>query len=106
MIAEALVLLGAVLTLLAALGTLRFRDVFVRMHALSKASTLGVLLALGGAALHLDDPNDVTSLVLAAVLQVVTGPVAANAASRAAWRSEGRPGRARAGRGNDEAAPG
>lgn len=85
MIAEALVLAGAILTLLAAIGTVRFRDVFVRMHSLSKASTLGVLLALVGAALHLDDPNDVTSLVLAGLLQLVTGPVAANALSRAAW---------------------
>lgn len=91
MIAELLVLAGALLTLSAAIGAVRMRDVLVRMHSLSKASTLGVLLALGGAAIHLDDPNDVTSLVLAAVLQVVTGPVAANATGRAAWRATPRP---------------
>lgn len=91
MIGEILVLSGAVLTLLAAVGMVRFDDVFVRMHSLSKASTLGVLLALIGAAVSMTDPNDITSLVLAAVLQLVTSPVAANMLSRATYLTEGIP---------------
>ena len=51
MIAEVLVLFGAVLTLLSAAGVVRFGDVLARMHALTKASTLGVLLAVIGYAL-------------------------------------------------------
>lgn len=85
MIGELLVLVGAVLALLSAVGMVRFDDVFVRMHALSKASTLGVLLALTGAAVSLTDPNDVTSLALAGVLQLVTSPVGANMVSRATY---------------------
>jgi multicomponent Na+:H+ antiporter subunit G len=84
-IGEVLVLAGAVLTLLAAVGMVRFDDVFVRMHALSKASTLGVLLALTGAAVSLTDPNDITSLALTGVLQLVTSPVAANMVGRATY---------------------
>jgi multicomponent Na+:H+ antiporter subunit G len=91
MIGEVLVLAGAVLTLLAAIGMVRFDDVFVRMHSLSKASTLGVLLALIGAAISLTDPNDITSLALAAVLQLVTSPVGANMLSRATYLAEGIP---------------
>ena len=49
-IGEVLVLVGAAFTLLAGIGTLRFSDVFARMHALGKASTLGLLLVLLGAA--------------------------------------------------------
>lgn len=90
--ASAFVLVGAVLTLLAGIGVVRFDDVFARMHALTKATTLGfllVLLVLLGAAIALDDPNDITSLVLAAVLQLLTSPVGAGLIGRAAYRAEG-----------------
>ena len=85
--AEAVVLVGAVFILLAALGVARFGDVLARMHALTKASTLGLLLVLIGAAVALHDPNDVTSLALAAALQVLTSPVSAQLISRAAYRA-------------------
>jgi multicomponent Na+:H+ antiporter subunit G len=88
-IAELLVLLGAVLTLLAGIGVVRFDDVFARMHALTKATTLGLLLVLLGAAIALHDPNDITSLVLAAVLQLLTSPVGTGLLGRAAYRAEG-----------------
>ena len=58
MIGHALLVLGAALTLLAAIGMVRFRDAFSRMHALTKASTAGSLLVLLGAA----RTSDVTSL--------------------------------------------
>lgn len=88
MTGEVLALAGATLTLLAALGVLRFPDVMARMHALTKASTLGVVLVLLGGAVTLDHPNDVTSLLLAAALQVLTMPVGANLLSRATYRAE------------------
>ena len=56
-----LALLGATLTLLAAVGVVRFPEVMARMHALTKASTLGVVLVLVGGAVTLNHPNDVTS---------------------------------------------
>jgi multicomponent Na+:H+ antiporter subunit G len=89
MIAEAVVLLGAVLILLAAVGTVRFDDALTRMHALTKASTAGVLLVLVGAALFLRNPNDYTSLALAAVLQLLTSPVSAHLIGRATYRARG-----------------
>ena len=88
MTGEVLALAGATLTLLAAVGVLRFRGVLARMHALTKASTLGVVLVLLGGAVTLDHPNDVTSLLLAAALQVLTMPVGANLLSRATYRAE------------------
>jgi multicomponent Na+:H+ antiporter subunit G len=84
-IAETLVLAGAVLTLLSAAGVLRFDDALARMHALTKASTLGVLLALSGAAIALEHMNDVTSVLLAAALQLLTSPVAGNLLGRATY---------------------
>jgi multicomponent Na+:H+ antiporter subunit G len=94
MIGEGLALFGAVLVLLSAVGVLRFDDVLSRLHALSKASTLGLLLLLAGAAANLRDVNDVTSVVLAGVLHLLAAPPASNMVSRAVYLSGagGRPG--------------
>lgn len=89
MIGELLALGGATLVLIAAIGVLRFPDALTRMHALAKASTLGVLLILAGAAVNLDDVNDITSVVLAGVLHVLTSPPASNMVSRATYLVEG-----------------
>ena len=88
MIGEAIMLVGALLVLLAAIGTIRFDDVLARMHALAKGSTLGLVLLLAGAAISLHDPNDITSLVLAAVIQVLASPPASNLLSRSTYLAE------------------
>jgi len=107
MFGHALLVLGAALTLLAAIGMVRFRDAFSRMHALTKASTAGSLLVLLGAAIAMSHPNDVTSLVLAAALQVLTSPVAANMVSRATYRTErDRPGSSRSRQASPPSTPG
>jgi multicomponent Na+:H+ antiporter subunit G len=85
---EVLALLGSILILLAAVGVVRFDDVLARMHALAKASTLGVLLMLAGAAVALHDPNDITSVALAALFQLLTSPPASNMLSRATYLAE------------------
>ena len=69
MIGQLLALGGAVLILVSALGIVRFDDVFAQMHFLTKASTLGVVLVLGGAALVMERANDWSSLLLSAFLK-------------------------------------
>lgn len=91
MIGELLALAGAILVLLAAVGVLRFGDPLARMHALAKASTLGVLLILAGAAVNLHTVNDITSVVLAALVHVLVSPPASNMVSRAAYLVSGVP---------------
>jgi multicomponent Na+:H+ antiporter subunit G len=87
---ELLALVGSVFILLAALGVLRFDDVLARMHALAKASTFGVLLMLAGAAVALRDVNDITSVALAGLCQLLTSPPASNMLSRATYLAEQR----------------
>ncbi|MDD9370569.1 MAG: monovalent cation/H(+) antiporter subunit G [Acidimicrobiales bacterium] len=84
-----LALVGSALTLLAALGVVRFPNVLARMHALTKASTVGLVLVLLGGALTLDDTNAITSLILAGALQILTMPVGANLMSRATYGARG-----------------
>lgn len=85
MIGELLALVGAVFVLVSALGVVRLSDVLARLHALAKASTLGVLLLLAGAAVNLRDLNDITSVVLGGVLHLLASPPASNMISRAAY---------------------
>lgn len=92
MIAEMLALFGAVLTLLAAVGVTRFPDVLARMHALTKASTIGLLFIVAGGLIELDDPNDYTFVLLAGALQLVTSPVGAILIARATHLQETRRG--------------
>jgi multicomponent Na+:H+ antiporter subunit G len=93
---ELLALIGSIFILLAAIGVVEFDDVLARMHALSKASTFGVLLMLTGAAVELHDPNDITSVVLAGLCQLLTSPPASNMLSRATYLSGQRDDDARA----------
>jgi multicomponent Na+:H+ antiporter subunit G len=88
---ELLALVGALLILLAAIGVVRFDDVLARMHALAKASTLGVLLMLAGAAVALPELNDITSVLLAALCQLLTSPPASNMLSRATYLTQQQP---------------
>jgi multicomponent Na+:H+ antiporter subunit G len=91
MIGELTALVGAILVLLSAIGVNRFDDTLGRLHALAKASTLAVLLLLFGAAVNLRTVNDVTTVVLAAVLHILASPPGSNMISRAAYLSEGLP---------------
>lgn len=78
---------GAALSLAAGIGVLRFPDVLSRMHAASKPQVLGLLLVLIGVGLRLRTGFDITTLVLVAVFQLATAPVAAHMVGRAAYRT-------------------
>lgn len=86
-ISAALMALGAAFTLLAGVGLHRFDDVFARMHAAGKASTLGLLLILLGAAMRLTEVGNIMKLGLVAVLAVITIPAGVHVMARAAWRA-------------------
>ncbi|MDF9715902.1 monovalent cation/H(+) antiporter subunit G [Nocardioides sp. ChNu-99] len=86
-VAAALLLLGALLTLIAAIGLLRFPDLLTRMHSATKPQVLGLLLVVLGLALRLRDPSATALLVLVAIFQMVTSPVASHMAGRASYRA-------------------
>lgn len=81
----ALLLTSATFVLLASLGLWRFDDVFSRIHAATKAITMGVLLVIAAAALRMENPADWLKLLLAAVLQFVSAPVSGHMLGRAAY---------------------
>lgn len=84
----AILLLGGVsFTLLAGIGLQQFEDVFARIHAATKAITLGLLLILAGTALRVENRGDIAKLALVACLQFLTAPVSAHMVGRAAYRA-------------------
>jgi multicomponent Na+:H+ antiporter subunit G len=83
-----LILAGALLALVAALGLHRLGDTLSRMHAATKPATLGVLCCAVGAALQVGDVSDVTKLIVVVVLQLVTAPVGAHMLARSITRSD------------------
>jgi multicomponent Na+:H+ antiporter subunit G len=82
-----LALVGGVLALLAGVGVLRFRDVYERMHATTKMTSLALLSCCLAAVLALERAE--ARIVLAAVFTLITAPTAAQVIGRAAYRREG-----------------
>ncbi|MBI2868736.1 MAG: monovalent cation/H(+) antiporter subunit G [Chloroflexi bacterium] len=75
---------GLAFLLLASLGVVRMPDIFARMHATTKAATLGVILTLAAVAVHFADTS-VTARALATILfLLLTAPVIAHMIGRAA----------------------
>ena len=83
-IASILMLAGAVIAVIAAIGLHRLPDVYARMHVATKPATLGVTLCLSGAILLSDSTSIAAKLVLAITFQLVTTPAAGHLLGRAA----------------------
>ena len=76
---------GAAFALLAAVGVLRMPDVFTRMQASTKASTLGLGCLLLGAALQWGDVGSFVRLASIGAFILLTTPVSAHMIARAAY---------------------
>ena len=79
-------LTGGFFLFVASLGILRLPDVFIRMHASTKAGTLGAGLVFTAVATYFGDMVTVSLSALTVVFLLVTAPVAAHAIARAAYR--------------------
>ena len=81
----ALLILGAFMMFLTGLGIYRMPDIFTRMHAATKASSLGVALLLLAAILIFRDPMVLTKSLVTILFIFLTAPVAAHLLGRAAY---------------------
>jgi multicomponent K+:H+ antiporter subunit G len=93
-LASVLLLIGLGFTLVGSIGLVRLPDFYTRMHAPTKATTLGVSTMLAGAALTL--PGGALAVGLRAALVIgllfITAPIAAHMLARAARGGGIRPG--------------
>jgi multicomponent Na+:H+ antiporter subunit G len=87
-IAAALLLIfGSLFSLVAALGMLRLPDTVMRMHAATKAGTLGAGLILIAEAFFYAELSITLRVVAAITFLLLTAPVAAHLIGRAAYYS-------------------
>ncbi|MGB3542570.1 monovalent cation/H(+) antiporter subunit G [Rubrivirga sp.] len=85
--ASALVLLGAGFVLVAAIGVVRMPDLPMRMHAATKAGTLGAGLILVAVALVFAEPGVTVRAVATVAFLFLTAPISAHVVGRAAAAS-------------------
>ena len=85
LIVALLILAGAFLMLVAALGLVRFPDVYTRMHAASKSVSLGLVCMLIALALFSWTPMIILKSFVGIVFIFLTIPVASHMIGRAAY---------------------
>jgi multicomponent Na+:H+ antiporter subunit G len=79
--------IGGLFMLLAAVGVLRLPDLFTRMQASTKSSTLGAACMLLAVMVHFGTLAVITQAVLVIVFFFLTTPVSAHMIARAAYFS-------------------
>lgn len=85
-VADALVVLGLVVMTIGVIGVQRLPDVYLQLHAASKAVFLGII-ALVVASVATGDAAIISRGLLIAVFLLITTPVSAHAIGRAAHLS-------------------
>lgn len=86
-VSAVLMFIGAFFMLVAALGVVRFPDLFMRLHSSTKSATLGAGCLMLGAALHFNQMGLSARALAVIVFLVATAPVAAHLLGRAAYLS-------------------
>ncbi len=85
-IAGILLIMGGFFVFVAAVGILRFPDILMRMHASTKAGTLGAGLILLAVAFFYAEIGIVSRSIATIIFILLTAPVAAHTIGRAAYR--------------------
>lgn len=86
-IALILVVLGSIISALAAIGLIRLDDVYSRSHAAGKAATLGAMLLISGVFLFFIGRDGYVNmqLVIGILFILITGPLASHLIIKAAY---------------------
>lgn len=85
LICSLLILFGSLLSLTAAIGMLRMPDLLMRMHAGTKAGTLGVSLILTAIAIHFAMISVAIKVIIIIGFLFLTIPIGAHMLGRAAY---------------------
>jgi multicomponent Na+:H+ antiporter subunit G len=86
--AAVFLLLGALLSLAAGVGLLRFPDALSRLHAATKPQVLGLIFIVIALAISSRSLAVLFALVPVVVFQMLTAPIAAHMIGRAGYRTK------------------
>jgi multicomponent Na+:H+ antiporter subunit G len=87
MFSDLLLLTGALFVLVAAIGLLRLPDLLMRMHAATKAGTLGAGLLLIAVAVAVPETGVIARAVATICFLLLTAPIAAHVIAHAAYHT-------------------
>lgn len=90
-LAGLLILVGSIFSFLAAIGILRLPDLYTRMHAASKAGTMGAGLMFVAIAVFAFDGPVILRALVGFVFLLLTAPVSAHLLARAAYSAGYKP---------------
>ena len=80
-----IILIGAVFSLIAGIGLVRLPDLYIRMHAATKAGSLGAGLVLAALALEAQSLEVATRAIVGVTFLFFTAPIAAHLLGRAGY---------------------
>ena len=83
-----LILAGSFFILVAAIGIIRFPDIYSRLHATKKATSFGILLIILGVALYFFTLEVIIKAILILVFIYLTAPLAAHSISNSSVRKK------------------
>jgi multicomponent Na+:H+ antiporter subunit G len=86
-IAAILLVSGGAFCLIAGLGVIRLPDIYMRMHAATKAGTLGLALICVAVMVKADHWQNVAEALFVFLFMIATAPVGAHLIGRAAFRT-------------------
>jgi multicomponent Na+:H+ antiporter subunit G len=79
---------GTAFMVIATVGLIRLPDLYTRMHAVTKAGTLGILLVMVSVAVHFGDLSVSMRSVAVILFILLTAPVSAHLLGRAGYLGE------------------
>lgn len=85
-----LIFFGSIISVVSAVGIIRFRDIYSRAHAATKTTTLAVLITLTGVFIYVWAIDGYISvrLMLGIAFVFITAPVSGHLVLRASYRSQ------------------
>lgn len=89
LIGAILILLGSILSIISAIGIIRFPDIYSRAHAATKTTTVAVLITLIGVFIYFFFAEGFVSirLILGILFVFLTAPVSGHLILRASYRA-------------------
>lgn len=82
------ILLGSISMLIATIGLWRLPKLYMKMHAATKAGTLGCGLILLGVALQIDNIHGIAELILLIFFIATTSPISAQLIGKIAYQRQ------------------
>lgn len=83
--------IGCIFILIASIGALRMPDLFTRMHASTKAASLGLSLCFIGTAIHFGSMDVAVKTLIGIAFVALTTPVGAHALARSFYFMNSKP---------------